>query len=239
MELRLERVSKRFPGRRVFADVDAAAGGGQCLVVTGPNGSGKSTLLAIIAGLVRPSAGRVILRDGAQELAGDRRRDAIGMVAPDLTLYPELTAVENLRFFAQVRGLAPARGELESLLARVGLAGRGGQLVNEYSSGMRVRLKYAFALLHAPPVLLLDEPTANLDEQGIAMVEAVIQEQRARGIMVLATNEPQETRFADARIDLESGARERAPRGSAPRDDVPAAVDVSEEEHAIRRPGGS
>src|SRR5262245_59888542 len=99
MELELQKVAKRFSRRRVFEHISAAVGEGECLVLTGPNGSGKSTLLAILAGLTRPSAGRVSLRYGLGELEGDRRRDAIGFVAPDLTLYPELTAGENLRFF--------------------------------------------------------------------------------------------------------------------------------------------
>jgi heme exporter protein A len=201
-ELHIHDLAKRFGRRRVFEGVSAAAATGECLVVTGANGSGKSTLLAIIAGLLRPNKGKVILRLDGHELTAHERREHLGLMAPDVALYHELTGAENLEFFARLRGLNAARSELERLLEQVGLPGRGGDRVGQYSSGMRVRLKYAAALLHRPRFLLLDEPTANLDLSGVAMVETVIEEQRRRGVVVLATNEPDETRFGDRRIDL-------------------------------------
>jgi heme exporter protein A len=93
------------------------------------------------------------------------------------------------------------------MLTEVGLRGRGKDPVSAYSSGMRQRLKYAFALLTRPPLLLLDEPTANLDVEGIAMVERIIAAQRERpgGITIIATNEPREVEWGDTRIQLESG----------------------------------
>src|SRR5262249_61547684 len=113
-------VTRRFGSRRVLEGVSAEATDGECLVVTGPNGSGKSTLLAILAGLLRPSSGRVSLADESGELEGDRRRDAIALVAPDLSLYAELTALENLSFAARLRGLDDDRASLLALLDRVG-----------------------------------------------------------------------------------------------------------------------
>jgi heme exporter protein A len=201
-ELVLDGLAKRFGRRRVFEGVSAATRAGECLVITGANGSGKSTLLAIIAGLLRPSKGKVILRLNGQELGSDERRSALGLVAPDLALYHELTGAENLAFVARLQSRVVGAKEMEELLERVGLPGRGGDRVGQYSSGMRVRLKYAAALLHQPRFLLLDEPTANLDLSGVAIVESVIEEQRRRGIVILATNEPDETRFADQRVDL-------------------------------------
>lgn len=202
LQLHIDQVSKRFGRRRVLEAVQETAKSGECLVVTGRNGSGKSTLLAIIAGLQRPTKGRVRLIEQDAELAGDDRRDAIGLVSPDLTLYAELTALENLRLFAALRALEPAEAELVAGLERVGLGGRSGDRVGEFSSGMRVRLKYAAALLHEPVLLLLDEPTANLDATGVRLVEQIVSEQRGRGILVLATNEPDEARFADRTISL-------------------------------------
>jgi heme exporter protein A len=186
----------------VFDGITASVGHGEVLVVTGPNGSGKSTLLMVIAGLLRPTRGRVVAALDGKPLALADRREWLGMVAPDLTLYPELTALENLRFFEQVRGRVPREKELAALLERVGLAGRGQDQVGTFSSGMRQRLKYAFALAHAPRVLLLDEPTANLDVAGVSMVEGVIAEQRRRGVLVLATNEPEEVRHGDRCLAL-------------------------------------
>ncbi len=202
VHLSLAGVSKRFGRRRVFEGVNAEVGRGEVLVVIGPNGAGKSTLLLVIAGLLRPTRGQVVVSVDGKALPYENRRQWLGMVAPDLTLYQELTALENLRFFERVRGRVPREADLEALLERVGLEGRGRDRVGTYSSGMRQRLKYAFALAHAPKVLLLDEPTANLDASGVSMVEEVIAEQRRRGVLVLATNAPEEARHGDHRVAL-------------------------------------
>jgi heme exporter protein A len=202
LQLRLDNVEQRFGARRVLKGITATASSGECLVVTGPNGSGKSTLLAIIAGLLRPSRGEVRLEREGRLLAGDERRDCTGLVAPALALYDELTAAENLQFFACLRSLELGNAMVEELLARVGLEGRGRDLVGSYSSGMQVRLKYAAALLHRPGLLLLDEPTANLDAAGAVMSQEVIREQRALGIVVLATNDPAETGLGDRVVSL-------------------------------------
>jgi heme exporter protein A len=202
VRLALEGVTRRFGRRRVFEALEAIVGHGEVLVVTGPNGSGKSTLLLVIAGLLRPTRGRVVVCQDGKPLAPETRREWLGMVAPDLTLYPELTALENLEFFQTIRGLPTPESELRALLERVGLRGRGRDRVGTFSSGMRQRLKYAFALAPAPKVLLLDEPTANLDVAGVSMVEDVIAEQRNRGVLVIATNEPEEVRHGNTVLTL-------------------------------------
>jgi heme exporter protein A len=192
----------------VFAAIEAEVFSGQVLAITGPNGAGKSTLLRIIAGLLPPAQGAVeVTVDGMPRDAQARRR-FIGYVAPDLTLYRELSGAENLEFFAQLRGISLTREDMIALLTEVGLRGRGRDLVRTYSSGMRQRLKYAFALLDHPRILLLDEPTANLDTDGCAMVERVIAAQRTRpggGLTILATNEPEETTWGDRLVRLEVG----------------------------------
>lgn len=207
----LDKVAKRFGDRTVFRGVCAEVRSGECLVVAGRNGSGKSTLLAILAGLLRPDAGSVRLLSDERELEPGERRQQVGLVAPDLTLYPELTADENLRFFARVRGVPWTRAETEAALEPVGLAGRADDPVGTYSSGMRVRLKYAVALQTRPAFLLLDEPTAMLDESGVAVVESVIARQRERGVTVLATNDRSELRHGDLLLELGD-----APGGAGP-----------------------
>ncbi len=188
-----------FGGREVFSHIAFQVGSGQVHVVTGPNGSGKSTLLRIAAGLLSPSAGRVDVVWNGRSLDGVDRRECLGYVAPDLTLYRELTGAENLRFFARLRGVAMDRPALVHILSEVGLKGRGRDLVGTYSSGMRQRLKYAFALLGSPVILLLDEPTANLDAEGIAMVERLVAAHRMQGgLTVIGTNEPREVGWGDA-----------------------------------------
>ena len=175
-------------------------GHGQRLALLGPNGSGKTTLARIVAGLMRPVQGSSrLLRDGLP-LDGAARRLALGFVTPDLALDGDLTALENLRFHGRMRGLAP--GGEAALLERVGLAGRSDDRVGSYSSGMRQRLKYAFAIQAAPALLIVDEPTANLDEAGAVLVNEILDEQRQRGILVVATNVPSEAAGADYTIRL-------------------------------------
>lgn len=173
-----------------------------CLVVTGHNGSGKSTLLGIIAGLVAPTSGEVVLRDGDRQIPSDARRQMVGMVAPDLALYDELSALENLRFFARVRGLKKTDGDLRASLSKLGLEGREDDRLGSYSSGMRQRVKYAFAIMHDPQVLLLDEPSSNLDEAGISAVDSVIRERRMGGVVVIATNDADELHYGDRVLEL-------------------------------------
>ena len=206
LRLELDNLSLSYGARRVLAGISLTLRGGETLVVSGPNGSGKSSLLRVLCGLQRPTGGSVEYRVGA---AGYRPAEApwlVGWVAPDLQLYRELTALENLQFFAQVRGLRRTRAELERLLEEVGLGGRGEDLLAAYSSGMAQRLRYAYALLHDPPVLLLDEPTVTLDERGMALVEDVVARQRERGITVIATNDPRELRFGDYVLRLDVAA---------------------------------
>lgn len=200
-------VCHAFGTRTVLKDVSLHALPGEVCVVSGSNGSGKSTLLRILAGLIAPNGGEAsAVVDGEERNALDRRQ-YIGYVAPDLTLYRELSGAENLLFFARLKGLRLDRDDLVARLTAVGLRGRGRDPVGAYSSGMRQRLKYAFALLTRPPILLLDEPTANLDRQGVDLVEEVVAAQRARqggGITIVATNEPREVQWGDTVVRLDT-----------------------------------
>ena len=177
------------------------------MIVSGANGSGKSTLLRVIAGLLAPTSGTAVVTVDSLEFSAAAARRHVGYVAPDLVLYAELTGAENLFFFAELHGLSLSRDDVRERLARVGLQGRGRDLAGGYSSGMRQRLKYAFALLHDPPILVLDEPTANLDLDGIAIVEQVVKAQHNRlggGLAVVATNEPRELEWSGLRLHLEA-----------------------------------
>lgn len=204
--LTLEQISLDYGRRRVLHDVSLTLSRGQVLVVTGSNGSGKSTLLRVLCGLQRPNTGSVRYATATTHYTPTEARSHIGWMAPDLMLYRELTGYENLRFFADVRGLDMPAQAIEALLDRVGLHGRGADLVATYSSGMTHRLRYAYALLHAPSVLLLDEPSVMLDERGHALLESVVTAQRAIGMTIIATNDPREQRFADVLVRLAGAA---------------------------------
>ena len=203
MQLTIDNLTIDYGSRRVLAGVSLELRAGETLVVAGANGSGKSSLLRVLCGLQRPSAGAAFYTVGAVRYQPEGAGWLVGWVAPDLQLYRELTALENLAFFAEVRGLHQGRANHEALLDDVGLGGRGDDLLATFSSGMTYRLKYAFALLHNPPVLLLDEPTVTLDERGAALVERVVARQRSHGITIIATNDARELRYGDYVLRLE------------------------------------
>lgn len=202
IEVHLEYLTKTYRYRPVFSEVCATLRAGEILAITGPNGSGKSTLLRIVCGLTPPTSGRVRLLLKGRSVAPRERRRYLGLVASDLALYDELTALENLEFFSRVRGLHMEPALLRQRLSEVGLQGRSHDLLATFSSGMKQRMKFAYALLHEPPVLLLDEPSSNLDEAGRALVAQVIARQRERGVTLLATNDPQEVTYGDRILHL-------------------------------------
>ena len=172
------------------------------VVLTGPNGSGKSTLLRILAGLLRPTAGSATLRIGAEDLPPSARRLRVGFASPELAFYDELSVTENLVFAAEARGLADPRVAVATALERVGLAARARDLVPELSSGMKQRLRLAFALLGGPAVVLLDEPGSHLDDEGRASVARLVDEQARAGLVILATNDEREMKLGAQSIEL-------------------------------------
>jgi heme exporter protein A len=194
-------LKKVFNRRSIFDDVSFKVVSGQTLLITGPNGSGKSTLVKIISGVLTASAGHVDAKvDGTD--VGETMYRAIGLVSPYLQMYEEFSPRENLEFVLSARGLNDLRGRIQPLLEELQLKGRIDDPVRTYSSGMKQRVKFAFALIHQPPVLILDEPMSNLDAKGIEMVKGIMDAQRQQGILVVATNDVTDVRVYDQRIDL-------------------------------------
>ena len=194
-------LAKAFAGPVLFAHLSFRADSG-LVAVTGRNGSGTTTLLKILASLARPSAGAVFVKRGEQELSGDERRRAVGWSGPDLAFYEDFSAVENLAFLSRAGGRPAAAGDLDRRLEAVGLSDAARRPVGAYSTGMRQRLRIAFAGLFDPPLLLLDEPMSNLDSDGRAIVEAVIEKQRRSGIVFVASNEPRDFGRPDQVVHL-------------------------------------
>ena len=188
IRLEVRGLAKSFSGPPLFEDLSVDASGG-LVAVLGKNGSGKTTLLKILARLLRPERGTVRVLDGETELSGDALRRAVGWAGPDLAFYDDFTARENLRFFRRAAGLPSSEADLAARLTRVGLGAVADRRVGAYSTGMKQRLRLAFALLCDPGVLLLDEPTAALDEEGRALVFDVVAERRRGAVVFLATND--------------------------------------------------
>ncbi len=197
--LRFENIKRRFGRLRVLTGVSGEVGPGEVLLVNGANGSGKSTLVRILAGLLAAESGSIELSlDGRTLDIGERRR-SVGYVAPDLALYEELTAVENLEFFCRLRGVDPGRAA--ELLDHLGLPHD--RLAGALSSGMRQRLRWGWALLDRPRLLLLDEPFQNLDQPGVEQGTAILTDHlTAGGFAVVANPGPLEVPRVAARIDL-------------------------------------
>jgi len=194
------QLAHRYAPGRGLGRLDFSFDGPGVVAVTGSNGSGKSTLLRIVAGLLQPSAGRCEVTVGGRTLSTGTRRDAVGFASPDLAFYGELTVLENLAFAAEARG-GPAP-DLAPALDAVGLSARGGDRVRALSTGMHQRLRVAFALLHRPALLLLDEPGSHLDDEGRAVIDALIERERHRALVLLATNDEREARLGDRHIAL-------------------------------------
>ena len=196
-------ISKTFNRRNIFSGINFSLELGGSIAITGRNGSGKSTLLKITAGVLAPTAGTVQVRHEGKTLHPADAFNLIGFVSPYLQMYDEFTAWENLDIFRRIRGISSDDSRLLNLLTRVNLQTRKDDPVRTYSSGMKQRLKYAFALVHDPLVLLVDEPASNLDAEGIDIIYGLIEERRKDGITVLATNDSRELRLCASVIDLD------------------------------------
>ncbi len=183
-QLRFDGLSRRFGRLSVLAGVTGEVADGEVLLVTGTNGSGKSTLLKCLAGLLAPDRGTIESREAGRSLDATERRMRVGFVAPDLAFYEELTTAENLTFFGRLRGVPPSRGA--DLLARVGLPAD--RLSGALSSGMRQRLRWCWAFLHRPRLLLLDEPFQNLDAPGEAVTREMLEEHLSSGGLAVIAN---------------------------------------------------
>ena len=189
VSVELAGVSRNFGRRRAVSDVSLTVGQGEILGLLGPNGAGKSTLLGMLATLVAPTSGTI--RFGGLRLPdeGPAVRGRIGVLAHELHLYPELTAYQNLEFFARLHGLSAA-SLVPRALEAAGLSDRGADQVSSFSRGMRQRLALERALLHTPRLLLLDEPFTGLDDRAVGNVAARLREQAVAGaIVILATHD--------------------------------------------------
>ena len=206
--IRCDQVTKRFGHKRVLRDVTLTISAGEVVSLLGANGTGKTTLLRIVAGLESPDQGEVWLGPVSLSAAAHEIRRYIGVVAHAPLLYDRLTGTENLQFYARMYDLDEPSDRIEHLLRSLGLWGWRDDTVRTYSRGMSQRLAIARALLHDPPVVILDEPDTGLDSESLNQLTELIERLRERGRAVLATTHDLKRAFiwADRVCELRKGS---------------------------------
>ena len=187
--VRLVDASRHFGRRRALTKVSLTARAGDIVGLLGPNGAGKSTLISLLSTIVAPTSGEVRFGNHLSRELGAALRQRIGLLAHELYVYPELSARQNLTFFAQLYGLN-ADAVVTPALERAGLGDRGDDDVAGFSRGMRQRLALERALLHHPRLVLFDEPFTGLDDSAVRVVSDRLRRLAGDGsIVVVATHD--------------------------------------------------
>ncbi len=201
-------IVKAFGDHVVLRGLDLAVAEGERLALVGPNGAGKTTLMRILATLSRPTRGDLRIAGLDLRTQGLEVRRQVGLVSHQPLLYGDLSAEENLRFYARLYGLQDADRRIHALLEQVGLAAWRTSLVRTFSRGMQQRLAIARAILHDPPVLLLDEPDTGLDPHAAERLQTLLEDLATRGRTVLMTTHQLERALGMAsRIAVLAGGR--------------------------------
>lgn len=180
-------LTKSFGLRTALSRVTLQVAAGEFVALVGPNGAGKTTLLRLLATLSRPTSGTLTIAGLDPAKAGEAVRRQIGFLSHRTLLYDDLTAEQNLRFYARLYEVPDAPARIAALLERVNLAARRHDLVRTYSRGMQQRLALARAVLHRPVLLLLDEPYTGLDPQAAAALTALLHELAGEGCTIVMT----------------------------------------------------
>lgn len=201
--LQFEKIEKRYGAVYALRNLTLSIAGGECVALAGRNGSGKTTLLRVASRLIRPTRG-TFRHSGLQD--GEKPR--IGLVGHASMVYDELTAEENLLFFARLQSIEDSRGRVSQLLSQVGLQNRKDSLVRTFSRGMRQRVAIARALLAEPSLLLFDEPGTGLDAESGSWLTEQLRKLRdgGRTIVMSLHGDSEIARLATRAVRLEAGA---------------------------------
>jgi ABC-type multidrug transport system ATPase subunit len=200
MRITLSDAGKRFNREWIFRHFDYNFFSSNAYAITGPNGSGKSTLLQFIAGAIMPSEGKVSYYNGS-EIPVEQYFPLLSIAAPYLETIEEMTANEFFRFHQVFKPLIP-EFSISQILERVGLQEAADKQIRYYSSGMKQRIKLAQALFSDTTAVLLDEPTTNLDAQGIALYHQLIRDYCSERLVIVSSNDSLEYSFCKTIIDM-------------------------------------
>lgn len=208
LALDIQGLTRSFGHHRALKGVDLQVEPEECLAVFGPNGAGKTTLIKVLATIMRPSSGQITvdgleLRANAEDI---RRR--IGVVTHQTFLYANLTAYENLEFYARLYDVPRHKERIQQLAAQVGMTSRLHDRVGTLSRGMQQRVSLARSVLHDPEIMLLDEPEAALDQEGVAMLWEMLRagRERKRAVLVVTHNLERGLAICDSLVILDRGS---------------------------------
>ncbi len=208
IKLEINDLKKVFGRKIIFKDVSFALNNLNSLAITGNNGSGKSTLIKILANVLTQTTGQIQMTIDGQIIEKQYYYKYIGFVSPYLNLYDEFTGFENLKIISEIRGIP--QSNIEPVLKRIGLWERRNDLLKIYSSGMKQRLKIAFSIIHEPLILFFDEPTSNLDAEGVHLVDSIAEEYKSKNILIIATNDEHERSLCSMEINLNNYKKENS-----------------------------
>jgi ABC-type multidrug transport system ATPase subunit len=202
MQIHLTAASKRFNKEWIFSNLDFSFTTGQHYALIGNNGSGKSTLLQIIAGYIGLTKGTIHwTSNSGEDIDSANIFQYISIAAPYLELVEEFTALEQIDFHQQFKPLQTGLTPIE-LLEKIGLGNAANKQIRNFSSGMKQRLKLALAIFDQAPILLLDEPCSNLDQEGIQTYHQLMQAYAMHKLIIVASNDPQEYQFCSQQLAL-------------------------------------
>lgn len=206
LELKVENISKTIRGKTILKGISLSLHGGNVYGFVGKNGSGKTMLFRAVSGLMKVDEGKIIWEGKVmhKDLAV---LPSLGIVLENAGLFPNMTGFENLKYLAALTGKI-GNEEIENAILRVGLEPKDKRTYKKYSMGMKQRLAIAQAIMERPDVIMLDEPTNALDEEGVLRIRTIIQEEKARGaIILIASHNSEDIQIlADEKYYIESGS---------------------------------
>lgn len=190
MLIKASNLKKHYKKVKAVDDIDIEVREGEILGILGPNGAGKSTTISMLSSLIKPDDGAIYFRGADITKDPGVIRKTLGIVPQDVALYPDLSALENLKFFGRLYRLKGKEldGRIEEVLDLLGLNGRARDRVKHYSGGMRRRVNIGAALLHHPEILIMDEPTVGIDPQSRNHILETVKQLNSRGITIIYTS---------------------------------------------------
>lgn len=202
LEIQLQEVSKRFQYEWIFKKLSLTINSGEALAITGGNGSGKSTLLKCLSGVIPISSGEISIKLEGKEIEDGDKYKFLSIAAPYLEVPEEFTLSELIQFHFQFK--RPLEGiSTNNLLDIIYLKEHQSKQISQFSSGMKQRLKLGLALFSDVPLVLLDEPTSNLDQKGVRWYQDLIGKHKRNRTLIVCSNDPREYEFSTNKIALE------------------------------------